>query len=57
LYAWVRQARAEHGNVPWDAFTTGLLEELRRLGKEVKELRRERNFRKNTAAYVAEWKK
>ena len=57
LFSWVKQARIDRGEGQPGQLTTEELEELRRLRKEVRELRMERDFLKKTAAYFAEWKK
>lgn len=57
LNNWVRQAKVDRGEGRPGELTTEELEELRRLRKENRELRMERDFLKKTAAYFAEWKK
>ena len=57
LHRWVRQAKIDAGRGPEGAPTTDELEELRRLRREVRDLRMERDFLKKTAAYFAEWAK
>lgn len=53
LRNWVRQAEIDAGNGPEGALTTEEKEELRRLRREVKTLRMERDFLKKAAAYFA----
>jgi transposase len=57
IYAWVRQARVDAGDGPPDAPKSGELEELRRLRKEVRVLRQERDFLAVAAKYFAADKK
>ncbi len=57
VYAWVRQARIDAGEGPPGAATSEELEELRRLRKENKQLKRERDFLVDAAAYFAKRKK
>ena len=56
VYAWVRQAKVDAGSGPSGAPTSAELEELRALRKEVKVLRKERDFLKSAAAYFAKAK-
>ena len=53
LRYWVRQADIDAGSGPEGALTTEEKEELRRLRREVKTLRMERDFLKKAAAYFA----
>jgi transposase-like protein len=53
LRNWVRQADIDAGSGPEGALTTEEKEELRRLRREVKTLRMERDFLKKAAAYFA----
>ena len=53
LRKWVRQAEIDEGNGPDGALTTEEVEELRRLRREVKTLRMERDFAKKAAAFFA----
>ena len=57
VYAWVRQAKIDQGDGPKDAATTSELEELRRLRKENRALRQERDFLVSAARYFAAAKK
>jgi transposase len=50
---WVRQADIDDGKGPEGALTTEELEELRRLRKEVRTLRMERDFLKKVSVYFA----
>lgn len=53
LRNWVRQADVDAGDGPEGALTTEEKEELRRLRRENKTLRMERDFLKKAAAYFA----
>ncbi len=53
LRNWVRQADIDAGNGPEGALTTEEKEDLRRLRRENKTLRMERDFLKKAAAYFA----
>lgn len=53
LRNWVRQAGIDAGSGPEGALTTEEKEELRRLRREVKTLRMERDFLIKAAAYFA----
>jgi transposase len=53
LRAWVKQAEVDDGKGPEGALTTEELEELRRLRREVRTLRMERDFAKKAAAFFA----
>lgn len=53
LRNWVRQADIDAGTGPKGALTTEEKEELRRLRRENKTLRMERDFLKKAAAYFA----
>ena len=57
VYAWVRQAKVDSGVGPEGAATSEELEELRALRKENKQLKRERDFLVDAAAYFAKAKK
>ena len=50
---WVKQAKADHGQGPPGVPTTTEVEELRRLRKENRELRTEREILKKAAAFFA----
>lgn len=50
---WVKQAKIDRGNGPAGAPTTAELEEIRRLRKEVRELRMEREILKKAATFFA----
>ena len=53
LGKWVQQAQADQGKGPAGALTTSELEELRRLRKENRELKMEREILKKAAAFFA----
>ena len=53
LTAWVRQAEVDAGQGPGGALTTEEKAELRRLRREVKTLRMERDFLKKAAVFFA----
>jgi len=57
VYGWIRQAKIDSGNGPSGALTSGEKEELSALRRENRELRRERDFLKEAAAYFAKAKK
>ena len=57
VYAWVRQAKIDAGKGPAGALTTEEKQELSALRRECRELRRERDFLKQAAAYFAKVKK
>ena len=57
VYAWVRQAKVDTGRGPAGVATSDEVEELRRLRKENKELRRERDFLVDAATYFAKAKR
>lgn len=57
VYGWVRQAKVDLGQGPEGAWTTEEREELSRLRKELKEVKRERDFLQSAAAYFAKVKK
>ena len=51
---WVRQADRDEGRSPDDGLTTDEREELRRLRREVEDLREERDILKKAAAWFAQ---
>ncbi len=53
LRSWVKQTDIDQGKGPEGALTTAELEELRRLRRENRMLRMERDFAKKAAAYFA----
>lgn len=53
LRGWVEQADIDDGNGPEGALTTEEREELRRLRREVKDLRMQRDFLKKATAFFA----
>ena len=53
LRNWVRQADIDQGKGPKDALTTAEKEEIRRLRREVRTLKMERDFLKKAAAFFA----
>lgn len=53
LRNWVKQAEIDEGDGPEGALTTEELEELRKLRREVRILRMERDFAKKAAAFFA----
>jgi transposase len=50
---WVKQAEIDEGGGPAGALTTGEREELRRLRREILEVRMEREILKKAAAFFA----
>ena len=54
--SWVRQHDIDEGNGPAGALTTAERQELARLRKEVRELRREKDFLGKAAAFFASQK-
>ena len=57
VYNWVKQARVDNGYGPAGALTTEEKEELGRLRKENRELRRERDFLTQATAFFARAKR
>ena len=57
VYGWVRQAKVDAGEGPAGVLTTAEKEELSALRRENRELRRERDFLQQAAAYFAKAKK
>ena len=57
VYAWVRQAKVDAGHGRPDELTSAEKAELSALRKENRELRRERDFLSQAAAYFAENRK
>ena len=57
LYNWVRQAKVDAGQGPVGALSSAEKEELGRLRTENRELRRERDFLTQAAAYFAKARK
>ena len=53
LRHWVKQADIDEGHGPKDALTTEEKEEVRRLRREVRTLRMERDFLKKAAVFFA----
>ncbi len=53
LRNWVRQADIDQGKGPKDALTTAEKEEIRRLRREVRTLKMERDFLKKAAVFFA----
>ena len=53
LSRWVKQAEIDEGKGPMGALTTEELEELRRLRRENRTLKLERDFLKKAAAFFA----
>ncbi len=53
LRHWVKQADIDEGHGPEDALTTEEKEEVRRLRREVRTLRMERDFLKKAAVFFA----
>lgn len=53
LRNWVKQAEVDAGRGPAGALTSGELEELRRLRREVRQLRMEREVLKKATAFFA----
>lgn len=56
VYEWLRQAEVDAGQGPAAALTTAERQELSQLRKENRELRRERDFLTEAAAYFAKVK-
>ena len=50
---WVKQAKVDRGDGPPDALTSSEREELRRLRREVRQLREDRAILKKAAAFFA----
>ncbi len=57
VYAWVRQAKVDAGKGRPDELTSAEKAELSELRKENRELKRERDFLAQAAAYFAETKR
>ena len=57
VYQWLRQDKIEAGKGPKGALSTAEKEELSVLRREIRSLRRERDFLKSAAAYFAQEKK
>lgn len=57
VYSWVKQARVDSGNGPAGALMSQEKEELSRLKKENRELRRERDFLSQATAFFAKVKR
>ena len=57
VYGWVKQARVDRGHGPAGAVTSDEKEELSRLRKENRELRRERDFLTQATAFFARAKR
>lgn len=57
LYAWVNQAKVDSGVGPAGALTSAEKSELAALRREVRELKRERDFLAQATAYFAQAKK
>ena len=57
VYLWVKQAQVDRGQGPAGALTTEEKEELSRLRRENRELRRERDFLEQATAYFARAKR
>jgi len=57
VYSWVRQAKIDSGAGGADAVTTADKEELAKLRRDNKELRRENDFLRDAASYFARAKK
>ena len=53
IRSWVKQAKIDRGNNPQGALTTEEKEELRRLRRECKILKQEREILKKAAAFFA----
>lgn len=56
VYHWVKQARVDRGDTSSGSLTTAEREELALLRRENRELRRERDFLEQAAAYFAKGK-
>lgn len=57
VYGWLKQARVDRGLVAKGTLTTPEKEELGLLRREVRELRRERDFFRQATAYFASAKR
>ena len=57
VYNWVRQAKVDSGRGAAGAMTTSEKEEIKRLRRENRELKRERDFLVDAATYFAKAKK
>jgi transposase len=57
VYQWVKQAQVDRGKGATDKLTTGDKAELSQLRREVRELRRERDFFEQATAYFAKGKR
>lgn len=57
VYGWVKQAQVDRGKGPANALTTAEKAELSQLRREVRELRRERDFFEQATAYFAKGKR
>ena len=57
VYLWVKQAQVDRGDGRAGALTTAEKEELSQLRREVRELRRERDFLEQATAYFAKAKR
>ena len=57
VYNWVKQARVDNGRGPAGALSSDEKEELSRLRKENRELRRERDFLTQATAFFARAKR
>lgn len=56
VYEWVRQARTDRGDGSPGALTTSERAELAKLRREIRELRRERDFFEKATVYFAKGK-
>ena len=57
VYNWVKQAQVDRGKGPAGALTTVERAELSQLRREIRELRRERDFFEQATAYFAKGKR
>jgi transposase len=57
VYHWIKQAQVDRGEGRAGALTTVEKEELSQLRREVRELRRERDFLEQATAYFAKAKR